>query len=125
MNKSRPVVIVFSVLAGLQVLTNATGLSDVADAKWIFLAGILVAAVQTGMTFYVQNQVVPLEDTAAYVNQQGRTVAGPASPPEVLDGASVQVVAPKNEGGYADAVLWIAVAALILAALAIFGVRFG
>lgn len=92
MNKSRPVLITFSILAGLQVLTNATGLSDVVDPKWVFLIGILVAAVQTGMTFYVQNQVVPLQDTAAYVDTHGNTVAGPASPPSVVDGASVEVV---------------------------------
>lgn len=94
MTKSRPVVITFAILAGLQVITNAAGLSDVLDAKYLFLLGIVVAAVQTGMTFYVQNQVVPANDVAAYVNTEGRVVAGPASPPEILDGASVEVTSP-------------------------------
>lgn len=100
MKKSRPVVITFSILAGMQVVTNATGLSDVVPSKYIFLLGILVAAVQVGMTYYVQNQVVPFEDTAAYVDTEGRMVAGPASPPAVLDGTTVEVSVPAD--GAAD-----------------------
>lgn len=80
-NKSRPVLITFSILAGLQVVTGATGLGDVLPPEVVFIIGILVAAVQVGMTFYVQNQVVPVEDTAAYIDQTGQTVAGPAAPP--------------------------------------------
>lgn len=87
--KSRPVLITFSILAGLQVITNASGLADVVPAQWVFLLGILVAAVQTGMTFFVQNQVVPVKDTAAYIDQNGQTVAGPAAPPGT---GAVQVV---------------------------------
>lgn len=93
MNKSRPVLIIFSILAGLQVITAGTALADVGlpDAVAALIA-LIIAAVQVGMTFYVQNQVVPLGDTGAYIDQNGRMVAGPASPPSVLDGSSVEVV---------------------------------
>ena len=92
MNKSRPVLITFSVLAGLQILTAGTALADVIGAQTAGLIVLAVAAVQAGMSFYVQGQVVPLVDTAAYVDTKGNTVAGPASPPQVVDGASVTVV---------------------------------
>jgi hypothetical protein len=92
MNKSRPVLIIFSVLAGMQVLTGAAALGDVIGAKAFGLIAVGVAAVQVGMTFFVQNQVTPTGDVAAYVDTKGNTLAGPASPPQVLDGASVQVV---------------------------------
>lgn len=91
MPKSRPVLIVFSILAGAQVMTNATGLSEVIPSKYMFLAGIIVAAVQTGMTFYVQNQTVPLQDVAAYDSGKPEVglVAGPAAVP--ANGVPVQV----------------------------------
>lgn len=94
MHKSRPVLITFSILAGLQVLTGAAALGDVIGDQAFGLFAILVAAVQVGMTFYVQNQTVPVGDVAAYVDTAGNTVAGPASPPIVRDGANVEVVAP-------------------------------
>lgn len=96
MQKSRPVLITFSILAGLQVLTGAAALGDVIGEQAFGLFSIAVAAVQVGMTFYVQNQTVPVGDVAAYVNTEGRTVAGPASPPVVQDGTSVEVVAPNG-----------------------------
>lgn len=99
MSKSRPVVIIFSILAGLQILSNAGGLSDIVGAKIFFLFGLMVAAVQVGMTFYVQNTVVPQEDVGSYVNQEGKLVAGPAS--GVTNGKEVEVIKtepPASEG---------------------------
>jgi hypothetical protein len=93
MNKSRPVLITFSILAGLQILTAGAALSDVLGDKVAGLVVLAVAAVQAGMSFYVQNQVVPVNDTAAYVDTSGNLVAGPASPPSVVDGESVAVIA--------------------------------
>lgn len=99
MNKSRPVVIIFSILAGLQILSNAGGLSEILGPKVFFLLGILVASVQVGMTFYVQNSVVPQAEVGAYTNNQGDMVAGPAS--GVTNGKGVEVVKtepPSSEG---------------------------
>ena len=77
--KSRPVLIIFSILAGLQILTSAGGLSEVVGPKVFFLFGLLVAAVQVGLTFYVQNSVVSGQEVAAYANADGVVVAGPAA----------------------------------------------
>lgn len=90
MYKSRPVLITFSILAGLQILANAGGLSEILGPKPFFLLGILVAAVQVGMTFFVQNATVPVSDTVAYVNQNGESVAGPAA--GLTNGTPVDVV---------------------------------
>lgn len=94
-NRSRPVLIVFSILAALQVLTGSLALGEVIGPQAFGLFAILVAAVQVGMTFFVQNQVVPTDAVAAYVDPAGRTVAGPASPREVLDGTAVRVMADR------------------------------
>lgn len=99
--KSRPVLITFSVLAGLQVLTGGSALANFIGGEMAGLFILAVASVQVGMTFFVQNSVVPVQDTAAYVNSQGSTVAGPAS--GVTNGREVDVVpvptspSPENE----------------------------
>lgn len=90
MTKSRPVLIVFSILAGAQVLTAGSALADIIGAKPAALVVIVIAAIQAGMTFYVQGVVTPARDVAAYVDENGKTVAGPASSPP--DGTAVIVV---------------------------------
>lgn len=90
MNKSRPVLITFSILAGLQILNGGAALEDVIGAQAFGLFALAVAAVQVGMTFYVQNQTIPSEDAAAYINKEGQVVAGPAA--GITTGESVQVV---------------------------------
>lgn len=77
--KTRPVVITFSILAALQVLTAGSALTDVVGKDVAGLLILAIAAVQVGMTFYVQNSVVPGEDAVAYINQEGVAVAGPAA----------------------------------------------
>lgn len=88
--KSRPVLITFSILAALQVLTGAAALGDVIGDQAFGLFAILVAAVQVGMTFYVQNQTVPLKDSVAYVDNEGVPVAGPAA--SLRNGTPVDLV---------------------------------
>ena len=99
MPKSRPVLITFSILAGLQVLSGGAALGDVIGTTAFALFVLVVAAVQVGMTFYVQNQVVPVPDIGAYVNSEGQLVAGPAA--GVTNGKTVDVVKtepPASEG---------------------------
>lgn len=95
--KSRPVLIIFSTLAGLQVLTAGAALSDVIGPHLFGLFALAVAAVQVGMTFYVQNQTVALQDVAAY-NSGGAlgVVAGPAADP--ANGVPVQVTETPGVG---------------------------
>ena len=58
--KSRPVLIVMSVLAGLQVLAGGAVLSDVVGQTVAGMAVLTVAAAQAGMAFYVQGKVTPI-----------------------------------------------------------------
>jgi hypothetical protein len=77
--KSRPVLVVFSILAGLDVLFAGAALGDVIGVKTVALGVLATKAVQVGLSFYVQSGVVPVQDVAAYINTSGRAVAGPAA----------------------------------------------
>lgn len=97
MQKSRPVVITMSILAGLQMLfgglatlnlPNSGSYSEVALTVGA-IGTLVVAAAQFGVQFYVQNLVTPQVDVAAYRTKTGQIVAGPAAPPE---GENVDVV---------------------------------
>jgi hypothetical protein len=87
---SRPVLIVMSILAGLQILTGAGALGEVIGVKAAGLAIAVVGAAQVGMAFYVQGQVVPNSAVAARVLPGGAIVAGPAAPATV-EGQVVKV----------------------------------
>lgn len=92
--KSRPVLITFSILAGLQVLAAGAALSDTIGKDTTGLIVLAVAAVQAGLSFYVQGGVVPHADVAAYINSDGEAVAGPAA--GVTTGVKVVVEEPTN-----------------------------
>lgn len=92
--KPRPVLIIFSVLAALQVLAGASALADLLGDTAFGIFALSVAAIQVGMTFYIQNQVTPLRDVGAYVDPQGNMVAGPAVTPST--GSVTVVPAPRS-----------------------------
>lgn len=99
MTKSRPVLLGNSILASLQVLSGAAVLGDVLGPTVFALFVIAVAAVQVGFNTYVQGLVTPQADVAAYVNEKGEVVAGPAA--GVTNGKTVDVVKtepPASEG---------------------------
>ncbi len=90
--KSRPVVIVMSILAALQFLFGGLATVNLGSQgnETILAIGAIgtlaVAAAQAGLQFYVQNLVVPVIDVAAYKDKDGELVAGPAAtPPAVRD----------------------------------------
>lgn len=89
--KPQPVLIIMSTLAGLQVLTGGAALGDIIGVKLAGLFILIVAAIQTAMGFYLKGQVVPLVDTAAYLNEDRELIAGPAA--QAQDGTSVTVQA--------------------------------
>lgn len=72
---SRPVLVVFSVLAGLQVMAGGAALTDVVGVKPAGLFVLGVAAAQVGMTFYVQRSVTPLADPRDADGNQLRALA--------------------------------------------------
>ena len=97
--KSHGVLIFGSILAALQFLAGAAALGDLVGDQVFGLFVIVVGAVQVGWAAYQQQQVVPYQDTAAFVNKDGHVVAGPAA--GVTNGKSVEVVKtefPASEG---------------------------
>lgn len=87
--KSRPVLIVFSILAGLDILFTGAALGDVIGKETLAIAVLGTKAVQVGMSFYVQGGVVPVGDVSAYIDSSGSQVAGPAA--GVTNGTPVDV----------------------------------
>lgn len=103
-SKPGPVLLWMSILAALQVLTGGAALAEVIGAQVAGLAVLTVAALQTGIQFYVRGQVTPWQDVIAKVGPDGTPVAGPAHSaptgtavegppePEPVDGGSITIV---------------------------------
>lgn len=88
--KSRPILITQSVLAGCDVIAVSASLTDLVPNKIALAFILLTKAVQVGIAFYNQANVIPLGDAGAFVNQDGRMVSGPAA--GVSNGSEVAVV---------------------------------
>jgi hypothetical protein len=94
MTKSRPVLMVFSVLVAAQVLLASASLADTIGERAYGLLALGVAAVQAAMTFYVQGQVTPNASVAAQVTSHGAVVAGEAA--QQTTGQPVTVVSARK-----------------------------
>lgn len=89
--KSRGVLIFGSILAALQFLAAAAALGDIIGKQSMAIFVLAVGAIQVGWASYQQSQVVPVQDTGAYVNSNGQMVAGPAAGPS--NGVPVDITA--------------------------------
>lgn len=87
---SKPVLIVLSILAGLNVINGGLGALEVVPAKVVGLLALGTAAATAGIMFYLQGVVVPLQAVAARVTGDGQLVAGPAEQ-TIPTGAQVQL----------------------------------
>lgn len=96
---SKPVLIVLSVLTGLNVVIGGLGALEVVPAKVVGLIALGAAAVSAGVGFYLQGVVVPLSAVAARVTGDGKLVSGPAEQ-TIPTGAEVQLT-PAADGRYA------------------------
>jgi hypothetical protein len=88
--KSRPILITQSILAGCDVIAVSASLTELVPAKVALMFILVTKAVQVGVAFYNQSNVVPLSDSGAFVNSDGQMVAGPAS--GTSNGTNVAVV---------------------------------
>ncbi len=59
--RSEPVLIVMSILAGLQLLVTSADWLDIMPTPWGKLSALVVAAVTAGMGFYVRQRVTPTD----------------------------------------------------------------
>ena len=76
--KKEPVVIVFSVLAALQVINGGLALIDSIDKDVAGIISLVIGAITAGASFYVRAMVTPWEQVVAKVTD-GQIVQGPAS----------------------------------------------
>lgn len=98
MSKSRPVIVIMSILAGLQILAAGAALADVVGMKTAALFVLAVAAAQGGMQFYVQSVVTPVQDVVAYRDKSGTVVPGQlANDPDRAQEAVEVLITPAAE----------------------------
>jgi hypothetical protein len=75
--KKEPVVIVFSILAGLQVINGGLALIDSLDKDVAAIISLVIGAITAGASFYVRGMTAPWSSVVSKV-QDGHLVAGPA-----------------------------------------------
>lgn len=92
--KSQPVLVAGSALAALTALSGALS-ALVLNNIYVGIFAAVVAALNIGVAAYVKSQVVPFVDAAAYKNDSGVIIAGPAS--SVQNGTYAEVVAIPTE----------------------------
>jgi hypothetical protein len=77
--RRQPVVIVFSVLAGLQVVVAGLLLIDTLNKDLVAIISLVVAAFQTMATLYVRGMVTPWDTVVSKLASDGTVVPGPAA----------------------------------------------
>lgn len=89
---SKPLVILFSILTGLDVLTASAGLTDVIPLKAALVLVLATKAVTAGATYFSSNWVTPNDKVLAVQTPSGEgAVAGQAATQET--GTAVDVTA--------------------------------
>lgn len=76
--KKQPVVIVFSILAGLQVINGGLALIDSIPKDLAGLFSLILGAVTAAASIYVRGMVTPWAEVVSKI-QNGHVVAGPAA----------------------------------------------
>jgi hypothetical protein len=76
--KKEPVVIIFTILAALQVIDGGLALSDTIDKDTAAIFSLIVGAVTAAASFYVRAMVTPWDQVVSKLSD-GNVVAGPAS----------------------------------------------
>ena len=80
MPRSRPIVILQSILAGVTALLGGAALGNFVDVQIVGLANLVVAAVTVGLGVYLSVSNVPAQTVLATQEYSGGdVVAGPAS----------------------------------------------
>lgn len=79
MNYPRPVVMAMSIMVGIKTLLAAAAVTTLIGAQVTGIILAVILAVEVGVAFYVQGQVVPLSHTIAYEDAQALARAGGAA----------------------------------------------
>jgi hypothetical protein len=87
---SRPLLLAFSVVAGLDVILGGAALAELVDPKWIGLAVLVKGGIAAGLGVWVRGQVTPWSTVSVQRTEQGLR-AGPAAPGLIEVGDRVNV----------------------------------
>jgi hypothetical protein len=87
MSYPRPVIAAMAVMVGIKTLLAAAAVTELIGPVVTGVILAVILAVEVGVAFYVQGQVVPLAKTVVYESQDERMRAGGAS--ELRTGAVV------------------------------------
>jgi uncharacterized membrane protein len=79
MDVPRPVLLVLAILAAVKVFVGAASVAELVGPPWIGVIIAGLAAVDIGVGFYLQNRVVPLQSTLAYVHADEIRAGGAAT----------------------------------------------
>jgi hypothetical protein len=99
-SSSRPVLMLLSVLVGMNVINGGLGALDVLPAKTVGLIALGTAAVSAGVGFYLQGAVVPVDAVGARLTGDGKMVTG-AADPTIQPGTEV-VISPADGGSVGE-----------------------
>ena len=77
--KQQPVVIVFSIIAALQVINGALATTDIFSDEVAGIIALVIGALTAGAAFYVRGMTAPWDTVVSQISSDGRVVAGPAS----------------------------------------------
>lgn len=77
--KKEPVVIVFTILAALQVIDAGLALIDSINKDTAAIISLVIAAVTAAAAFYVRAMVIPWDQVVSKITETGTVVAGPAA----------------------------------------------
>ncbi len=97
--RSRPIIILQSVLAGLSALLGGAALADFVDIKVIGLANLFVAAITVGLGVYMSGTNVEGSNVVVAMQNPTTPVAGDASAvttgKELQPGQTIASVVPE------------------------------
>lgn len=79
--KQQPVVIVFSIIAALQVINGGLAVTDVFSEEVAGAIALVIGAITAGASFYVRAMTAPWDTVISKINDQGVAVPGPAAAP--------------------------------------------
>lgn len=79
MLKQQPVVIVFSIIAALQVINGGLAVTDVFSDEVAGIIALVIGALTAGASFYVRAMTAPWDTVVSKINEKGLVIPGPAA----------------------------------------------
>lgn len=93
-SKPQPVLIAFSILVGLDILTAGAAFADLVGAETVALIVLILAAIKAGAAFYLRGVVTPYSNVVAYQPNTDRPSLVLAGGATTIEGTSLSTDSP-------------------------------